>query len=121
MDNKSLLLNLVLKKRRSSDAFSLKAPTPPDFSGEVGAEHFMEHYLTRPVREVFHDFQGFLVKSVVLDLSVWVVRSQHDGEQLASETGHPALLLDEILSQKGKTQEEARAALLPCLITGTKH
>lgn len=46
---------------------------------------------------VFPDWQGLLVKSAVLGMSVWVVRSPLDGIALAKETGHPALLLDDVL------------------------
>ena len=66
---------------------------------------------------VFPDWQGLLVKSSVLDMSVWVVRNHVDGIALAKETGHPALLLDDVIRHKGRTAEEARAALLPELIT----
>ncbi len=66
---------------------------------------------------VFPDWQGLLVKSAVLGMNVWVVRSPLDGIALAKETGHPALLLDDVLRLKGHTTEEARAALLPILIT----
>jgi hypothetical protein len=57
------------------------------------------------------------VESAVLGMVVWVVRDPLHGIALAKETGHPALLLDDILKQKGQTVEEARAALLPLLIT----
>jgi hypothetical protein len=39
------------------------------------------------------------------------------GLALARETGHPAVLLDDILKQKGTTAEEVRASILPVLIT----
>lgn len=65
----------------------------------------------------FPDWQGLLVKSSVLGMSVWVVRNHLDGIALAKETGLPAVLLDDILRQKGKTEEEARASILPVLIT----
>lgn len=65
---------------------------------------------------VFPEWQGLLVKSKVLDMSVWVVRSHVDGIALARETGHPALILDDVLRQKGRTAEEPRTALLPLLI-----
>ncbi len=66
---------------------------------------------------VFPDWQGLLIKSSVLEMSVWVVRNHIDGIALAKDTGHPALVLDDVLRLKGKTAEEARAALLPELIT----
>ena len=66
---------------------------------------------------VLPDWQGLLVRSEVLGMSVWVVRSPLDGIALAKETGLPALLLDDVLRQKGQSQEDARVALLPMLIT----
>jgi hypothetical protein len=71
--------------------------------------------------QVFPDWSALLVKSTVLGMSVWVVRDRRDGEDIARETGQPALLLDDVLRQQGKTATEARAALLPLLITGTAH
>jgi hypothetical protein len=82
-------------------------------------ERFLSQHVPQPALEVFSDWQGILVKSSVLDLSIWVVRTRQEGEELARETGHPALLLDDVLRQEGRRQEEARAALLPLLITGT--
>jgi hypothetical protein len=79
---------------------------------------FFSHYMPSSVQEVFPDWQGLLINSAMLAMSVWVVRTREDGQQLAQETGHPALLLDEMLSQQGKSAEDARAALLPVLITG---
>ena len=56
---------------------------------------------------VFPERQGLLIKSTVLDMSVWVVRTPLDGIALAKETGHSAILLDDVLRQRGKTAEEA--------------
>lgn len=61
--------------------------------------------------------EGLLVKSQVLGLSVWLVRTEEEGRLLAQETGHPAVCLDDLLGQKGRTTQEARAALLPLLIS----
>src|SRR5206468_10113402 len=87
----------------------------------AGAPSQQDTFLTKHVPgaalEVF-PWQGLLIKSKVLDMSVWVVRTRQDGEDLAKETGHPGLLLDDVLRQKGRTPEEARASLLPVLITG---
>ena len=80
---------------------------------------FLSHYMPSSVQEVFSDWQGLLINSTTLAMSVWVVRSREDGEQLAKETGDPAILLDDVLSQQGRSHGEARAALLPVLITGT--
>lgn len=67
--------------------------------------------------EVFADWAALRVKSEVLNMTVWVVRDAVYGLALAKETGQPALLLDDVLKLKGATQEEARAALLPILIS----
>ena len=80
---------------------------------------FLTTRVPQPALAAFPDWQGLLIKSAVLDLSVWVVRSREEGEELAHETGHPALLLDDVLSQKGKTPAEARESLLPLMIMGT--
>jgi len=80
---------------------------------------FLERHVSRPAREAFPDWEGLLIKSAVLDLSVWVVRDRQEGEELAKETGHPALRLDDVLSQRGRTPAEARESLLPLLIMGT--
>jgi hypothetical protein len=159
MGNKNLSLNLVLKKKGSSNAFqtvlgvsdlerqagaspvveprpvlSLTLPDspaapetcmPPDTSEEVPSRTLYQEMAdaTPPsgALAVFPDWQGLLVKSSVLGLSVWVVRSHLDGIALAKETGHAALLLDDVLAQKGRSREEARTALLPILITGRVH
>lgn len=80
---------------------------------------FVEKHLPPAAQAVFPDWEGILIKSAVLDLTVWVVRTRQEGEELAKETGHPALCFDDVLRQKGKTSAAARAALLPLLITGT--
>jgi hypothetical protein len=71
------------------------------------------------IAEVFPDWQGILVKSAFLKLSVWVVRNRPDGEALAKDTGHPALLLEDVLALTGKNPEEVRRTLLPLLICPT--
>ena len=77
---------------------------------------FLEKHVSPDALQAFPDWQGLLIKSAVLDMSVWVVRNRQDGASLARETGQPALLLDDVLRQKGRTAEEARAAVLPVLI-----
>ena len=94
------------------------APSPPADCAQQG-EVFLERHLPPAAQATFPDWEGLLIKSAVLDLSVWVVRSRQEGEELARETGHPALLLDAVLSQKGKTPAAARESLLPLLIVGT--
>jgi len=87
--------------------------------GDRGAHRrrFLERLGVLPtVLEVFPDSEGILVKSSVLDMNVWLVRNRQDGEELANETGNPALLLDDVLAQKGRSREEAREALLPLMI-----
>lgn len=69
-----------------------------------------------PALEAFHDWGALLVKSEALGMTLWVVRDEVYGIALARETGLPALKLDAILVQKGRTQDEVRAALLPVLI-----
>ena len=78
---------------------------------------FLGQHVPSPALDVFPDWYGLLVKSSVLGMSVWLVRCRPDGEALAQETGQPALVLDDVLVQRGHTQEEARAELLPLLIT----
>ena len=80
---------------------------------------FLGKHLPQSAQDAFPDWQGLLVKSAVLGMSVWVVRTRREGEELARETGHPALLLDDVLRQKGQASAEARAALLQVLIMGT--
>ncbi|MEW6299910.1 MAG: hypothetical protein AB1671_19640 [Thermodesulfobacteriota bacterium] len=94
------------------------APEHPPMSEH---DRFLARYAGATVTEVFSDLRGILVTSDVLDMPVWVVRNRTDGEDLARETGHPALLVDDILRQRGKSKASARAALLPLLITGTVH
>jgi hypothetical protein len=77
---------------------------------------FLDRHLPSSALQTFPDWQGLLIKSSVLGLAVWVVRTREEGEELAHETGHPALLLDDVLKQRGKTTEEVRATLLPVLI-----
>lgn len=81
------------------------------------ARAFLKKHVSPAVLEVFPEWQGLLIESSVLERSVWVVRNPQDGRQLAKETGQPAILLDEVLAQKGRTPKEAREALLPLLIT----
>ena len=93
----------------------LYANRPPERGDE---QAFLSRHVPPVALEAYPDWQGLLIKSSVLGMSVWVVRTRQDGEALARETSHPALLLDEVLKQRGRTQEEARAALLPVLIMG---
>jgi hypothetical protein len=80
---------------------------------------FLAKHLSQSAQDAFPDWQGLLIKSAVLDMSVWIVRTRLEGEELARETGYPALLLDDVLGQKGQTPAEARVAPLPLLIMGT--
>ncbi len=77
---------------------------------------FFEQYLSPAVLEVFPDWQGILLACDELAVSVWIVRSIQDGRQLHAATGQPALLLTDLLAQKGRNFAEAWKALQPCLI-----
>jgi hypothetical protein len=77
---------------------------------------FFEQYLSPAVLEVFPDWQGILLACDELTGSVWIVRTIQDGRQLHAATGQPALLLADLLAQKGKDFAEARKALQPRLI-----
>lgn len=93
-----------------------KAEVSTVLEHEKEAQASLERYVPPLVLEVYPDWQGILVASSILSRSVWIVRIHQDGEELAKETGHPALLLDDVLSQRGRSREEARKALLPLLI-----
>ncbi|HEV8718300.1 MAG TPA: hypothetical protein VGX03_36470 [Candidatus Binatia bacterium] len=77
---------------------------------------FFEQYLSPAVLEVFPDWQGILLACDELAGSVWIVRSIQDGQQLHAATGQPALLLADLLAQKGRDFAEAWKVLQPCLI-----
>src|SRR5262245_56249523 len=65
------------------------------------AKRFVARHVPHSALTAFPDWQGLLIKSSVLEMSMWIVRSRKDGEELARETGQPALLLDDVLGQKG--------------------
>jgi hypothetical protein len=65
---------------------------------------------------VFPDWQGILLAGDNLRGSVWIVRTIQDGRQLHAATGQPALLLADLLAQKGQDFAEAWKALQPRLI-----
>src|SRR5262245_48098133 len=77
---------------------------------------FVEQHIPAAVLEVFSDWQGFLVKSSQPKASVWIVRTREDGEHLHYLTGKPALLLTDVLAQKGRNFAEARKTLLTQII-----
>jgi hypothetical protein len=83
----------------------------------AAARTFLEKHVPPPVLEVFPEWQGCLITPAVLERPVWVVRNRQDGKRLAEETGEPAILLNDVLAQKGRNSEEAREALMPRLIT----
>lgn len=76
----------------------------------------MAQYVSPAVLEVFPEWQGILIEFPALEGVVWVVQDSQYGRQLASETGNPAILLDAMLAQQGRTFEETREALAPFLI-----
>jgi hypothetical protein len=77
---------------------------------------FFEQHLSSAVLEVFPDWQGILLACDELAESVWIVRTLEDGQQLHAATGQPALLLADLLTQKGRDFAEAWKALRPRLI-----
>ena len=77
---------------------------------------FFEQYLSPAVLEVFPDWQGILLACDECAVSVWIVRTTKDGRQLHAATGQPALLLTDLLAQKGQDFAEAWKVLQPCLI-----
>jgi hypothetical protein len=92
-----------------------KSEKPHSFlTEEVHA--FFEQYFSPAVLEVFPDWQGILLACEELAVSVWIVRTIQDGQQLHAATGQPALLLADLLAQKGRDFAEAWKALQLCLI-----
>jgi len=77
---------------------------------------FFEQYLSSAILEVFPDWQGILLACEGFAVPVWVVRTMQDGRQLHAATGQPALLLSDLLAQKGQDFAEVWKALQPCLI-----
>lgn len=92
-----------------------KSVTPRSLLTEE-VQAFFEQYLSPAVLEVFPDWQGILLACDELGGSVWIVRSIQDGRQLHAATGQPALLLSDLLAQKGQDFAEVWKALQPCLI-----
>ena len=86
----------------------------PLLTEEVQA--FFEQHLSSAVLEVFPDWQGILLAGEELAELVWIVRTVQDGQQLHAATGQPALLLADLLTQKGRDFAEAWQALRPRLI-----
>jgi hypothetical protein len=93
----------------------LRVSPPPDQLPKAIREALRRH--KAEVLSALAQREGLLVKSQVLELSVWLVRTEEEGRVLAQETGHPAVCLDDVLRKKGRTTQEARAALLPLLIS----
>ena len=86
----------------------------------AAAPAFLAQYVSPAVLEVFPDWQGVLIEFPALEGVVWVVHDLQYGQQLARETGKPAILLDALLAQQGRTFEETREALAPLLIISTE-
>lgn len=85
-------------------------PSPEDIQA------FVEQHIPTMVLEVFPDWQGFLVQSSAPKASVWIVRTRKEGQRLHQLTGKPALLLTDVLAQKGRDFAEARKTLLRQII-----
>ena len=92
-----------------------KAEKQPSLLTEE-VQAFFEQHLPSAALEVFPDWQGILLACDELAVSLWIVRTRHDGQQLHAATGQPALLLTDLLAQKGQDFAEAWKALQPCLI-----
>jgi hypothetical protein len=82
----------------------------------LGVQAFFEQHLSPAVLEVFPDWQGILLGCDEFAVPVWIVRTVQDGRQLHAATGQPALLLSDLLAQKGRDFAEAWEVLQPCLI-----
>jgi len=85
----------------------------------AAARAFLAQYISLAVLEVFPEWQGVLIELPALEAGVWVVQDPQHGQQLARETGKPAILLTALLTQQGRTLEETREALAPLLIIPT--
>jgi hypothetical protein len=85
------------------------------------ARAFLEKYVPFAVLEAFPEWQGILLESNALGVPLWVVRTRQDGRQLTEKTGQPAILLDDMLVQRGKDPEETRKALSPLLIVSPRR
>ena len=82
----------------------------------AAARTFLASYVSPAVLEIFPEWQGILIEFPALGGAVWVVHEPQYGQQLANETGKPAILLDVILARRGQSPEETREALTPFLI-----
>lgn len=80
------------------------------------AQSFLEQYLSPEVLAVFPEWQGFLLMYPEPAVSVWIVRMPQDRKRLHRATGTPALLLDEVLAQRGRPPADAWRTLFSCLI-----
>jgi hypothetical protein len=90
--------------------------TATPFPSQDEIQAFVEQHIPAAVLEVFPDWQGFLMKSSNPKAAVWIVRTRNDGEYLHHLTGKPALLLTDVLAQKGRSFAEARKTLLTQII-----
>jgi hypothetical protein len=91
-----------------------QAARPLPSPDEVRA--FIEQHIPATVLEVFPDWQGFLMKPSDPKAAVWIVRTREDGQRLHHLTGTPALLLTDVLAQRGRGVAEARKILLTQVI-----
>jgi hypothetical protein len=103
--------------RSSSTANSgTKKSEKPSSLLTQGVQDFFEQHLSPAVLEVFPDWQGILLACDEFAVPVWIVRTVQDGRQLHAATGRPALLLSDLLAQKGRDFAEAWRVLQPRLI-----
>lgn len=97
------------------DGRDIEGSPPPTFYGEWSAALPNPDILT-----VFPKWRAILVTSTVLGLSVWVANTWDDALALSEETDFPALLLSDVLREKGKSAAETRVALLSKLINALR-
>jgi hypothetical protein len=79
-------------------------------------QRLLESHLPPAALEVFPEWQGVLLTCEEFARAVWIVRTIQDGRQLHAATGHPALLLDDLLVQRGRSFADIWTALQPYLI-----
>jgi len=99
-----------------TDSYRVESRCEERVSRLEAMQRFLEHHLSPEVLAVFPEWQGFLLVCPEPVASVWVVRTQQDGERLHRVTGIPALLLEDVLAQRARPLAEVWQTLLSCLI-----
>jgi hypothetical protein len=106
-DRDEILVSLLYPEERAESLSHLLT---------AAARAFLAQYVPPTVLEVFPEWQGILIEFPALEGDIWVVPDLQHGQQLACDTGQPAILLAALLTQQGRTLEETREALAPFLI-----